>query len=50
VESQKAKAGRFLASHSDSRPLPFPTLVGPDRAHLFGGTGLGTVIPGTFPA
>lgn len=50
MESQKAKAGRFLAPHSDSAPLPFPTQKGPDRAHPFGGTRLGTVIPGTFAA
>ncbi len=32
VESQKAKAGGFLASHSDSRPCPVPTRECPDRA------------------
>jgi hypothetical protein len=50
VESQKAKAGGFLASHSGSRPLPFPTPEGPEPTHPFGGPGPGSVIPGPFPA
>ena len=49
MESQKVEAGRFLAARSDSRPLPFPTQEGPDRACPFGATGPGPAIPGTFP-
>jgi hypothetical protein len=50
VESQKAKAGGLLASHSGSRPLPFPTQEGPEPTQPFGGPGPGSVIPGPFPA
>jgi len=45
VESQKAKAGRFLASHSASSALPSP-----NPARLFAATGRGAVILGALLA
>ena len=48
MESQKAKTGEVPAWDTDSPLLSLPEHGGPDRPS--GGTGLGTVIPGTLPA